>query len=286
MDIAITVDDIPGNGQKPSGMTHLEIAQEILIALKKHRISGVYGLMNGDKIEGSKEGLAVIKEWLASGQLLGNHTFSHLDLVKTNSDNYIADIQKNDVLLKRLMGNKDYRYFRYPYLAEGNTPPKRKAIRHYLIEKQYKIAPVTVDFFDYAWNDAYVRCLKKNDLAAIAWLKQSYLQQALNALALSHSLSILLFKRDIKNVLLIHMNAFSAEMLDALLSAYEQNNVKFISLAKALQDPVYKTNPNVVRDRAYTFLNQVRLARGLENPPLVSQLYASLPEYRLSKLCR
>jgi hypothetical protein len=74
-------------------------------------------------------------------------------------------------------------------------------------------------------------------------------------------------------------------MLDGLLNAYEQNNVNFISLAEALHDTVYKINPNVIRDRAYTFLNQVRLARGLENPPLVSQLYASLPEDRLSKLC-
>lgn len=285
MDIAITVDDIPANGDKPPGMTRLEIAQEMLAVFKKHHISGVYGLINGDKIEGSTEGLAVAEEWLQSGQLLGNHTFSHLDLAKSNSNDYIVDIQQNSTLLKRLMGNTDYHYFRYPYLSEGNTAQKRDAIRRYLNENHYKIAPVTVDFFDYEWNDAYVRCLKKNDLAAITSLKQSYLEQALNALALSHSLSMMLFNRDIKNVLLLHMNAFSAEMLDALLSSYEQNDVKFISLAETLQDPVYKMNPNIIRDRAYTFLNQVGLARGLANTPLVSQLYASLPEERLSTLC-
>ncbi len=285
MGLAITVDDIPANGNKPPDITRLEITQKMLVVFKKHHLSGVYGLINGDKIENSSEGLAVAKEWLNSGQLLGNHSFSHLDLAKSSSKDYIADIQKNDVLLTRLMGNKEYRYFRYPYLSEGNTAQKRDAVRRYLRENHYKIAPVTVDFFEYEWNDAYVRCLKKNDGAAIAWLKQSYLEQALNALTISHTLSMMLFDRDIKNVLLIHVNAFSAERLDELLSAYERNNVYFIPLTDALQDSVYNINPNIIRDRSYTFLNQIRLARGLENPPLVSQLYASLPEDKISKLC-
>jgi peptidoglycan-N-acetylglucosamine deacetylase len=285
MDMVITVDDIPANGDKPLGTTRLEVAQKMLLVFKKHHIGGVYGLINGDKIEDSTEGLAVAEEWLKSGQLLGNHTFSHLDLAKTNSNDYIANIKKNDALLKKLMGNKDYRYFRYPYLSEGNTAQKRDAVRRYLDENHYKIAPVTVDFFDYEWNDAYIRCLKKSDLTAISWLKRSYVEQALNALTISHSLSMMLFKRDIKNVLLIHINPFSAEMLDELLNAYEKHNVQFISLSEALQDDVYKINPNIIRDRAYTFLNQVRLARGLENPPFVSRLYTSLPEDKLSKLC-
>ena len=257
----------------------------MLAILNKHHIQDVYGFMNGNGIVNSKEGLAIARGWIQSGQLLGNHTFSHLDLATTSSKIYPHDIHKNNLLLQQLMGKKDYHYFRYPYLAEGDTLEKRNTVRAYLIKEHYKIAPVTVDFFDYEWNDAYVRCLKKKDRAAIAWLKQSYLEQAVNALTISHVLSMQLFNRDIDNVLLIHMNAFSALMLDDLLKTYEKQKVTFISLPDALKDTVYEINPNVVRDRAYTFLNQVRLSRGLTNPPVVSKLYATLPEDKLNNLC-
>jgi hypothetical protein len=110
--------------------------------------------------------------------------------------------------------------------------------------------------------------------------------QSLYALTISHELSELLFKRDIKNILLLHIGEFDAVMLDKLLTAYEKRGVKFISLADALKDDVYKINPNVVSDRTYTFLNQIRVARGLENPPSVKKLYGELPEEKLDGLCR
>ncbi len=97
---------------------------------------------------------------------------------------------------------------------------------------------------------------------------------------------MMLFNRDIKNILLIHINAFTASMLDKLLTEYEKKDVKFISLPDALNDDVYKINPNVVKERAYTFLNQVRLSRHLENPDIVKKLYATLPEEKLDHLCK
>jgi hypothetical protein len=127
--------------------------------------------------------------------------------------------------------------------------------------------------------------LSTNDDNAITWLKKSYIEQALNALTISHELSMMLYKRDIKNVLLIHINAFTTEMLDELLTAYENHGVKWITLDEALSDDVYNYNPNIVRDRAYTFLNQVRLSKGLDNPPIVDKLYSELPEDELNSLC-
>ena len=90
----------------------------------------------------------------------------------------------------------------------------------------------------------------------------------------------------IKNILLLHINCFTAEMLDDLLTAYERKNVKFISLTVALNDDVYQINPNIVRDRVYTFLNQIRLSKGLKNPDIVEKIYKLLPEDKLKTICR
>ena len=286
MEVAITIDDIPGNGTVPSSTTRLKIEEKILNVLEKHHIKGVYAMMNGKGITEDKNGWLILKNWVDRGQLLGSHTYSHLDFVKTNANDYILDIKKNEPYLIKLMGDSDYKYFRYPYLSEGDTQEKRDAVRKYLFDNQYKIAHVTVDFFEYEWNEPYVRCLNKNDKKSLKWIKDNYIQQSLNALTIAHSLSIMLFENDIKNIFILHINAFTAEMLDRLLTEYERHNVSFISLSEALTDDVYKINSNIVRDRAYTFLNQVRLSRGLKNPDIVTKLYATLPEEKLLNLCR
>lgn len=286
MELSITVDDLPANGNISTQTTRIEIAQKILSVFKKHHITGVYGLINGNTVDSTPNGLAILQEWIKEGHALGNHTFHHLDLAKTESAEYIADIQKNEPILNQLMTDKDYLYFRYPFLSEGNTQEKRDTIRNYLSKNNYKIAPVTVDFFEYEWNDPYIRCLNKHDKKSIEWLKKTYIEQANNALIISHELSKMLFNRDIKNVLLIHINSFTAEMIDELLISYEKQNIKFIPLKDALSDPVYQINPNIVRERAYTFLNQIRLSRGLENPEIVEKLYNTLPEDKLDQLCR
>ncbi len=286
MEVAITVDDLPANGDLPLHHTRMDIANKMLLVFKKHHIHGVYGLINGVRLDENPEELAVLQQWIKGGHLLGNHTYHHLDLAKTDSINYIADIKKNEPILSQLMLAKDYHYFRYPYLSEGNAQERRDTVRKFLLNNGYKIAPVTVDFFEYEWNDPYVRCLNKRDEKSIAWLKKTYIEQANNALIIAHELSKMLFNRDIKNVLLIHINAFTVEMLDKLLTVYENHKVNFISLPDALSDEVYQINPDVVRERAYTFLNQVRLSKNLQNPAIVKKLYDSLPEDQLNQLCR
>lgn len=285
MEVAITVDDLPANGDLSSNSTRMKIADKMLKVFHKHHITGVYGMINASQVK-NKSDLLILQKWIKQGQYLGSHTYSHLDLAKTNIDDYIADIQKNESLLNQLMKDNNYKYFRYPYLAEGNTQEKRDTIRQFLFANQYHLTPVTVDFFEYEWIDPYVRCLNNKDKNAITWLKQSYLEQSLNALIIAHELSTFLFQRDIKNILLIHINEITADMLDEMLTAYEGQGVKFIPLSEALSDDVYKINSNILNDRSYTFLNQVRLARGLKNPDIVAKLYDTLPEEQLSQLCR
>jgi peptidoglycan-N-acetylglucosamine deacetylase len=285
MEIAITVDDLPHNGQRPLNQSRYDIANHMLKTFSKHHSTAIHGFINGNKVATEPENVNILKLWLASGNYLGNHTYHHLDLAKVNTVDFLRDIKDNDQLLRQLQGNQTITYFRYPYLAEGNTQEKRDNVRNYLLQQDYQVAPVTVDFFEYEWNDPYVRCLKKHDTQAIGWLKKTYIEQSLNALIIANTLSQLLFNRDIKNILLIHINAFTSLMLDELLKAYEANGVRFITLPDALTDKAYTINPNIVRDRNYTFLNQVRLARGLANPEIVKQLYASLPEEKLQRLC-
>jgi len=100
----------------------------------------------------------VLKAWVDGGNYLGNHTYSHLDLAKVTAEQFIADIEKMDRVLRSLASPAPIvKMFRYPYLSEGDTLEKRNKVRDYLNSKGYRIAQVTVDFADWAWTDAYMR---------------------------------------------------------------------------------------------------------------------------------
>jgi peptidoglycan/xylan/chitin deacetylase (PgdA/CDA1 family) len=282
-EIAITVDDLPGHAFDQGD--RVKAAETMLAAFRKHRLSGVYGMVNG-RMAADPSSRRVIELWVAEGQLLGNHTYSHLDLVKTALPEYLEDIRRNEPVLREMMGGRDFHYFRYPYLAEGDTAEKRDGVRRFLAGQRYRIAPVTVDFFDYQWIEPYQRCTAKRDEATIAWLRTSFVENALDAVDIAEQLAQLDFGRPIKHVLLLHLSQFEADMTDALLSAYEKNGVRFIGLANALSDPAYQFDPAPLVPRSYTFLNQARRAKHLDNPPRVTALYNKLPEDKLAELCK
>lgn len=284
-DVAITVDDLPISGPLPPNTTRMDLAKQMLAVFKKHHIKEVYGFINGG-VTSSSQGMAVFKVWVDDGQLLGNHTYTHENLAKMSSQAYIQNIKKNDPILMKMMGNKDYKYFRYPFLAEGNTAAKRDAVRNYLASQGYKIAPVTVDFADYQFNPSYVRCLRKNNLNGAAWVEQNFIQQSVSALQRAQATSQFLFHRDMKQILLIHPGACDVKALDKMLTAYENHGVKFVSLPVAMSDDAYKINPSFSDTKGYTFLNQIKKMRGLKTPRSVNKYYITFPEKQLMTVCR
>ena len=80
------------------------------------------------------------------------------------------------------MVRMDWHYFRFPFLREGETLGKRRAIRRYLRANGYRIAQVTIDFEDWSWNEPYAYCLDKGDARSISWLKTTYLRNAVDQL--------------------------------------------------------------------------------------------------------
>jgi peptidoglycan/xylan/chitin deacetylase (PgdA/CDA1 family) len=256
-EMAITFDDLPAHGNLPPNDTREAVINKILLTLEKHHLSGIYGFMNGAKTVNNPENLKVLQDWVAAGQLLGNHTYTHLNLNDVSLNTYKNEIQQNDVLLAKLMGLKDYKFFRYSYLAEGKNNEERNAIRQYLFQNQYKIAPVTILFYDYKWNDPYLACLKKHNLSAINLLKNTYLSELSYATLHAQAMAQQLFHRDIAHILVIHCDPFAAENLDELLTQLEKNKVKFISLENALQDKAYDFNFYDPKRGFATFLTEV-----------------------------
>ena len=265
--IAITFDDLPAHGPLPPGVTRMDVITKIAAALKNAHVPPTYGFMNAGLVQEQPADKEVLTTWRSADNALGNHTWSHMNLNQHTAEEFENDFTRNETLLKELMGNQDYKWLRFPYLAEGDTPQKRAAIRKFLAERGYKIAGVTMSFGDYMWTDTYARCSTKGDSKAIAELRSSYLSAAAENADYSRQLAQLLYGHDIPYVLLMHVGALDAEMLPELLRLYQSMGFEFVSLPEAESAPFYINDLHPGKADGPDSLEGALKARHLEIPP-------------------
>ena len=273
--MAITFDDLPAHGEKPAEMTRLDIASSILDTIKREHLPAVYGFVNGVRVEQDPTSESVLRAWRDAGQPLANHTWSHPNLDTMAPEAFEADILKNEPLLEKYMAGQDWHWLRYPFLHEGDTVEKRRAVEAWLKEHHYQVAEVSMDFEDYLWNAPYSRCLAKGDNAAIQKLHDGYLATADRYLTLFRTLSKALYGRDVKYVLLMHVGAFDAKMLPELLALYRTRGFSFITLPEAIRDPIYTDDPDIGAKGGGAVQELMMAKRKLKFPPN-SKPYAEL----------
>ena len=273
--MAITFDDLPSHGEKPAGLTRLDIANSILDTIKREHLPAVYGFVNGVRIEQDPSSEAVLRAWREAGQPLGSHTWSHPNLDTMTAEAFEADILMNEPLMEKYMAGQNWHWLRYPFLHEGESVEKRRAVEAWLKEHHYQTAEVSMDFEDYLWNAPYARCLAKGDTTAIQTLHDSYLSTADQYLTLFRSLSKTLYGRDVKYVLLMHVGAFDAKMLPELLALYRLHGFTFITLPEAMQDTIYAEDPDIGMRGGGSIQELTIAKRKLKLPPN-SKPYAEL----------
>jgi len=265
--LTITIDDFPGNGAVPPGVTREEVTSNFIAALRNTGVPDTYGFSNGNLLQWAPGEQDVLKIWLAADSLLGNHTYDHANLNEVGVQRFIDDIEKQDQLLATIDASpgsmRRRRMFRYPYLDEGKTLKDRDAVRDYLSKNGYQIAEVTDDYFDWAWNAAYNRCLGLHDSKSAAWLISHVGDSADRQLRAANAISEYLFKRRVPQIVLIHLNVFTALTIGGILKRWKAQGVVFVPLSETLSDPVYKINPNYAYEGGRTFLDQIGESRGL-----------------------
>lgn len=278
-EIAFTFDDLPAHATLPPGETHVQVAERITGALRAARAPAT-GFINGARIEREPETAPVLDVWRAAGLPLANHGWSHAGLDAISDDRFAEELAKNEPLLREKMGKADWRWFRYPFLAEARADPERRArIRQLLASKGYKVAAVTMDFSDWAYNDAYARCMAMGDRAAVAQMEAAWLAAADASADRSRAAANALYGRDIPYVLLMHQGSFDARMLPRLLDLYRRKGFRFVTLAEAQRDPHYRSDMDPTLPPQPQHLDDALAAKRLAVPP-------SAPAPSFDSVCR
>jgi peptidoglycan/xylan/chitin deacetylase (PgdA/CDA1 family) len=276
--VAITFDDLPLNGDLPPGMTRVEIVGNTLAVLKMLHVPAAYGFVNAKKLEENTDAAEALKLW-ADAEPVGNHTYGHMDLNTNPAEAFEREIEGDEPVLE-LVAAKDanWHWLRYPFLREGDSVEKRRAVRAFLETHHYRVAQVTLDWEDYLWNSAYARCVAKNDAKSIAWLRSSYLDIESAYLDSGREMAKLVFGHDINHVLLLHLGAFSSTILPEALGLLEKKGFKLVTLEEAESDPAYGTDPDAGSKYGGTLLEEWMEARKIKYPAVKEKPYKELKE--------
>ena len=265
--MAVTIDDLPYvNMNDGDYLKNARAATaKILSALKKHKVTAV-GFVNERGLENStEERTALLRQWVDSGMVLGNHTYSHPDFNALTVEQFEEEITKGDVVTRQLMRSRQpYQlYFRHPMTHTGDTKEKKEAVEAFLAARGYKVTPHTLENSDFIFNVPYAQALEKNDAALVKRLRDEYLAFTIAATEFAEKISPAVFGRAIPQLLLIHVNDINADCLDEMLSKFEARGYTFVTLDAVMADPAYQTKDTYVSKFGPTWLFRWMKSKGM-----------------------
>jgi len=239
-DIAVTADDLPAHGTLPAGVTWAGVASSYVDALKAHGVPEAWGFVNAVRLGTDANSEAALDVWRGAGYPLGNHGYSHMGLSQAPSlEAWEADVRAGEPVLAKHMAGRDWHVLRYPFLDAGGVGARHDSALEWLKGRGYRIADVSLGFDDWAYTEAYVRCLAKGDRAAIDRMKASYLRRIDQQLARTKALSQRVYGRVIPQVLLTHMGAWSAFTLPEMMERLDVTGAHYVTLDQVQSDAAY-----------------------------------------------
>jgi peptidoglycan/xylan/chitin deacetylase (PgdA/CDA1 family) len=230
--VLITVDDLPitASSLHKDPAERERITRGLLAALKKHHIRAV-GLVTWERLSGPEE-TRLLDLWLADGHELGNHSYSHPSLTQLSAEAYIADLERGRSALTKYLAprGKTLRFFRYPFLREGDTLEKLRTVRAWLARTKQVALPVTIDNQDWSFEQPFVQGKP---------VAEEYHEALHTAVRHAEARGDRLVGGSSPQILLLHANAVGAAEWDRLFTWLEKTGHRFATADEVLAHPIF-----------------------------------------------
>jgi peptidoglycan/xylan/chitin deacetylase (PgdA/CDA1 family) len=265
--VAVTIDDLPaGAANAMSAPAITEMTTKLLAVLRDQKIP-VVGFVNERKLYKwgeVDERIKALQMWLDSGFELGNHTFAHTSLNRAGLKQFEDAIVQGESVTTLLLAQRKMklRYFRHPYLDTGRDLQTRLDVEAFLTARGYRIAPVTLDAWDWMFAGVYDDAKKRGDAALQQEVASSYLLYSDTVFAFSEKFSRDLLGYEPKQILLLHANQLEAEHIQELLELLRKRGYRFITLEDALMDDAYSMPDTYIGEEGRGWLDHWALSRG------------------------
>lgn len=139
--VALTFDDGP----------HPVYTEQLLDGLKERGVRVTF-FVTGEHAEIHPD---IIKRMVEEGHLVGNHTYSHIQLTKTNREIYKEELIKTNEILKEITG-QEVQYVRPPYGSWDKS-----------FEKELNMFPVLWNVDPMDWCSENVSCITEKIVSKV-----------------------------------------------------------------------------------------------------------------------
>jgi peptidoglycan-N-acetylglucosamine deacetylase len=268
--VAITIDDLPaGAANSMSASTINEMTSKLLGTLRDQKVP-VVGFVNEKKLYKFgevDERIKALRMWLDYGFELGNHTFTHLSLNQAGLQAWEDDVVQGETVTRMLMAEHKMalRYFRHPFLDTGRDLQTRRQAEAFLVARGYRIAPVTLDAWDWMYAGVYEDAKTRGDTALQQELVSSYLSYSDSMFAYSEQLAQQTIGYEPKQILLLHANQLEADHIGELIGLMRKRGYRFVTLGDALSDQAYGLPDTFVGEEGTGWIDHWAIALG--HPP-------------------
>ena len=265
--VAVTIDDLPaGMADRLPAADITALTTKLLTTLRDQKVPAV-GFVNEKKLYKPGEvdqRIKVLEMWLDYGFELGNHTFSHASLNQIELKDWEDEVVQGESVTRMLLAQHKMklRYFRHPYLDTGRDLLTRRKAEEFLTQRGYRIAPITLDGWDWMFAGLYEDAKKRNDADMQQKIVKDYLAYHDAVFAYTEQLSAKVVGYEPRQILLLHASNLEADHIGELLDVLRKRGYRFIPLADALSDTAYSLPDTYVGEEGTGWVDHWAITQG------------------------
>ncbi|MFK7771814.1 MAG: polysaccharide deacetylase family protein [Saprospiraceae bacterium] len=274
--VSITIDDVPNTSKYEKD--HFE--SKLLDLLDSLKIPVAIFINEGliYKTEEVTRNFSLLNDWAKNDLVtLGNHSFNHPAYSEVGIDSFKIEIEKGESITNELakVYKKTLHHFRFPFNNLGKDSLQHIQVEQFLKSKGYSITPYTVESSDWMFNYLYEHYLKEKQFDNAERIGKEYLRQTMVNFQYFDSLAIKQYERTVHQIYLCHDNSINADYLPSLIQQLEVQQYSFISLDKALEDPIYHQTDSYHKKWGVSWFY-----RWMKNPKERMKLMRQEPEFK------
>jgi len=265
--VAVTIDDLPaGMADRLPAADITAMTAKLLGTLRDQKVP-VVGFVNEKKLYHPgevDERIKALQMWLDYGFELGNHTYGHASLNQVGLKAWEEEVIRGESVTTMLLAQHKMklRYFRHPYLDVGRDLATRREAEEFLAARGYRIAPVTLDGWDWMFAGLYEDAKKRNDTGLQQKIVKDYLSYHDAQFAYFEQLSVKIVGYEPKQILLLHASNLEADHIGELLDVLRKRGYRFITLQDALSDSAYSLPNTYVGEEGTGWIEQWAITQG------------------------
>lgn len=265
--VAITIDDLPaGMADRMPAADITAMTAKLLGTLRDQKIP-VVGFVNEKKLYKTgevDERIKALQMWVDYGFELGNHTFSHASLNQVGLKAWEEEVIRGETVTRTLLAPRKMklRYFRHPYLDTGRDLLTRREAEAFLVERGYRIAPITLDGWDWMFAGLYEDAKSRKDTGLQQQIVKEYLAYHDAVFAYAEQLSVKVVGYEPKQILLLHASNLEADHIGELMDVLRKRGYRFITLEDALSDTAYSLPDTYVGEEGTGWLDHWAITQG------------------------